>query len=220
MNVVFDFGNVLFHWQPPALLARLLPDQAHDAAAADAWVDRFFEGFDGDWGEFDRGQLEADELAGRIAARTGLAVEAARRVIDAVPHELRAEPGMVALVERLRAAGHRLYYLSNMPASYAAHLEAHHPFLARFDGGVFSARVALVKPDPAIYALFARRYALDPHETLFVDDVQRNVDAAVDAGWRGLRFVDGASCSMALGRLGLFARTAADVPGLASAPGG
>ncbi len=203
-DIVFDFGNVLFHWQPAALVARLLPDEVRgEDAAARAWVEQVFEGFEGDWGEFDRGQLEPARLAERIAARTGLRVEAARRVIDAVPHELRPEPGMVALLGRLRAAGRRVWFLSNMPAVYAAQLEAAHPFLADFDGGIFSARVALSKPDPAIFALAERRFGIRPAATLFVDDVQKNVDAAMAAGWQALLFVDTAACLAEFERRGL-----------------
>ena len=34
MNVVFDFGGVLFRWRPRDLLARLLPQHVPDAAEA------------------------------------------------------------------------------------------------------------------------------------------------------------------------------------------
>jgi FMN phosphatase YigB (HAD superfamily) len=45
------------------------------------------------------------------------------------------------------------------------------------------------KPDPAIYQLLQSRYELVPAQTLFVDDLQENVDVARSLGWGGLRFV-------------------------------
>ncbi|HNJ82042.1 MAG TPA: HAD family phosphatase [Piscinibacter sp.] len=188
MNVVFDFGGVLFNWRPPELLARTLPQHVHDAASAQRWVHDFFQGYGGDWGDFDRGNVEPEALAERIAARTGLAVEEARRVIDAVPAELTPIAGSVALLHELHAAQRPLYFLSNMPAPYAQHLEDTHGFLALFRGGVFSARAGLCKPEAAIYEHCARELGLVPERTLFIDDVQHNVDAARAAGWQALRF--------------------------------
>ncbi|MDO9354041.1 MAG: hypothetical protein Q7T55_10115, partial [Solirubrobacteraceae bacterium] len=89
MNVVFDFGGVLLAWQPHELIARLLPHRSATAEDAHALTADFFEGFGGDWAEFDRGTLAREPLAERIAARTGLTLEQTHAVIDAVPGEWR-----------------------------------------------------------------------------------------------------------------------------------
>lgn len=198
MNVVFDFAGVLFHWQPPELLSRLLPHRTPDAAAARRLVDDIFQGYAGDWGEFDRGTVEPGPLAERIARRTGLPVDETRRVIDGVPAELTPIAGTVALLRELHAAGRPLYFLSNMPEPYAQHLEATHDFLALFRDGVFSARARLCKPEPEIFAFCERRFGLDPARTIFIDDMAGNVEAARAAGWRALQFVDPAQCTTAL----------------------
>jgi putative hydrolase of the HAD superfamily len=198
VNVVFDFAGVLFHWQPPELLSRLLPQRTPDEAAALRLVDDIFQGYTGDWGDFDRGTVEPDELALRIARRTGLSVDETRRVIDGVPAELTPIAGTVALLHELHAAGRPLYYLSNMPEPYAQHLEATHDFLGLFRDGVFSARANLCKPEPAIFEHCESRFGLDPARTLFIDDVAGNVAAARAAGWRALHFIDPAQCAAAL----------------------
>ena len=203
MNIVFDFGGVLFQWQPHAFMARLLPDQAATPDAAQALVGDFFQGFGGDWGEFDRGTIEPGLLAERIARRTGLALADVQRVIAAVPHELQPIEGTVALLRRLQARGHALHFLSNMPAPYADHLEATHEFIDLFDSGVFSSRVRLIKPEAAIYAHAAQAFGIDPADTLFIDDVLHNIDAANRAGWRALHYEDPAQCERELARLGL-----------------
>lgn len=203
MNVVFDFGGVLFTWHPPTLLARLLPGRVTDAASARRWVADFFQGYAGDWGDFDRGCVEPGPLAQRIATRTGLTPDEARQVIDGVPAELVPIEGTVALLRSLHAAGTPLYFLSNMPEPYARHLEASHDFLALFRGGVFSSRVRLCKPEPAIFAHCARAHGLVPSETLFIDDVAHNVAAARAAGWQALHFADPAQCAGELRARGL-----------------
>jgi len=206
MNIVFDLGGVLFRWQPHEFMARLIPQRTQTRADTQALIADFFEGFAGDWGEFDRGALEAGPLADRIAARTGLGPADVRKVIDAIPHELDPLRDTVALLHRLHDLGHALYFLSNMPAPYADHLEANHEFLALFRDGVFSARVNLIKPDPAIFAHATQAFGIDPTRTLFIDDVARNVAAAQAAGWQALQFHGAAACEAELVTRGLLPR--------------
>ena len=197
-RIVFDFAGVLFQWQPLALLQRLLPAQATDEASAAHWAAQIFQAYGGDWAEFDRGTVEPEALVDRISRRTGLAADAVRAVVDAVPLALQPVPATVDLFERLRAAGPPLFYLSNMPASYADHLECSHPFLAGFADGVISARVQLSKPDRAVFVLAAQRFGVAPADLVFLDDMAVNVDAARAAGWQALLFIDAAQAEAEL----------------------
>ncbi len=190
MKFVFDFGGVLFRWRPVQLVQRTLPQRAASTASATHWATAIFQGYGGDWGEFDRGTIEPEALAQRIARRTGLAAAEARRVIEAVADELQPLPDSVALLRRLRAAGHATFFLSNMPARIATQLEARHDFVREFDDGVFSARVGLAKPDPAIFVLASRRFGTLPAGLVFLDDHEPNVSAARALGWQALQFVD------------------------------
>jgi putative hydrolase of the HAD superfamily len=197
MKIVFDLGGVLFHWQPEQMLQRELPHVATDAAAARHWVSEIFQSYGGDWGEFDRGTVSVPELVQRISRRTGLAAADVQRVVDAVPHELQPKADTVALLRRLHAAGRGLYYLSNMPAPYAEHLEAN-DFFSCFSDGVFSARVHHNKPEPAIFALAAQRFGHAPQDLVFLDDHEPNVHAARAAGWQALHFSNAAQAEAAL----------------------
>jgi putative hydrolase of the HAD superfamily len=204
LNVVWDLGGVLFQWRPAVLLARVLPQRVTDEASARHWQALFFEEYAGDWGEFDRGTVEVEQLVDRIAARTGLSNAEVRAVVDAVPAELEPIAPSVALVRTLRERGHRLYFLSNMPAPYAEHLERTHAFVSQFDDGVFSARVKLTKPDAAMYRLAQERFRIDAAETVFIDDHLPNIVAARRHGWQALHFTEPAATEAALRALGLF----------------
>jgi len=201
--IVFDFGGVLFRWQPERMLRELLPQHASDDTRARHWVKQIFQSYGGDWGDFDRGTVEPPALVQRIAQRTGLSEAEVQRVVDAVPNELQPQPATVALLRRLRAAGHALYYLSNMPAPYADFLQATHDFLALFSDGVFSGRVHHNKPEPAIFELAAARFGRAPGQLLFIDDHEPNIDAARALGWQGLHFVDAVQAEAALQAQGL-----------------
>jgi putative hydrolase of the HAD superfamily len=192
MKLVFDFGGVVFHWQPTQLLQRVLPERATDQAQAAYWVGAIFQGYGGDWGDFDRGTVQPAALVQRIAQRTGLTAGEVQRVVDGVADELQPQPATVALLQRLHAAGRELHYLSNMPAPVAAQLQARHAFLGWFKGGVFSSHVGLNKPEPEIYALAAQRFGGAPGQLVFLDDHLPNVEAARAAGWQALHFSDAA----------------------------
>jgi putative hydrolase of the HAD superfamily len=192
MRVVFDFGSVLFRWRPTELLKRTLPQHASDEERAAHWVAQIFQGYSGDWGEFDRGMVEPGELAERIARRTGLAASEVMGVIDAVADELQPIEATVQLLERLHAGGTPLHYLSNMPMPFADHLDRTHAFLGRFASGLYSSRVKLIKPDPAIFELAAAHFKARPDELVFLDDHPANVVAARGAGWRAVQFSDAA----------------------------
>lgn len=199
---VFDFGRVLFSWQPEKLLQHVLPRRATDAASAAFWVDQVFQSYGGDWGEFDRGMVTPDQLVQRIAGRTGLPAAEVQAVVSAGPHWLLPIPATVDLLTRLRQGGRPMFYLSNMPAPFADHLERTHPVVGQFDAGVFSARVNLIKPDPAIFDLAAQRFGLPPSELVFLDDHPANVAAAQAAGWRALLFSDAAQAERDLRQAG------------------
>jgi putative hydrolase of the HAD superfamily len=203
MNVVFDFGGVLFEWQPHEFLKRLLPQHTPDDLATQALVQSFFQGYGGDWADFDRGTVDVPDLAQRIAERTALPLTDVHLVIAGVPDELQAMPHTVALMQRLRARGHRLFYLSNMPAPYAHHLEVKHDFVRQFEAGVFSSRVQLIKPEPAIFEHALSVFGAVAADTLFIDDVLVNVHAAHAAGWQAMHFQNAAQCEAALAEMGL-----------------
>jgi putative hydrolase of the HAD superfamily len=187
-RVVFDFGAVVFQWRPTVMLKRELPHLATDETRAAHWAAQIFQSYGGDWAEFDRGVLSVPDLVARISARTGLQRSDVQTAVDGVARELQPKPEMVALLQRLHGAGRRLHFLSNMPAGIASDLEARHDFLRCFASGIFSARVQLIKPDPAIYRLAAARFGAAPADLLFIDDHPPNIAAAQALGWDGFVF--------------------------------
>jgi putative hydrolase of the HAD superfamily len=183
-NVVFDFGGVLFRWRPATLLQQVLPHHAHDEFRARELAAQVFGHH---WSEFDRGTVSIDELATRIANGSPLTPGEVRQVVDAVPRELTVQADTAALIERLHAEGHALFFLSNMPEPYVAHVSAP-PVFARFRGGIFSARDKIVKPEQAIYQLHDQRFGTQPGNTVFIDDMPANVAAANAHGWHAIQF--------------------------------
>jgi len=203
-TLVFDIGGVVVNWQPRALVRQVLPDQAPDDTGAAAVVATVFQTFapDADWALFDLGRIEPEALAQRIAARTGYPLQGLRALIAAIPAHLQPMPASVALLQAVRSAGQRLALLSNMPRPYADHLEAEHDCFAWFEARVFSARVGLMKPEPAMFEHAREALALDLDHALFIDDHPGNITAARACGWQALHFESAAQCEAALRRDG------------------
>lgn len=211
MNLVFDFGAVLFDWQPEQLCQRLFPDRAATPAAAHALAQALFR--HPDWLAFDQGLLTLDEIEARSVARLHLPAAAVHTLMHGIGDWLAPLPESVALLQRLlqlRASGAavagqplRLYYLSNMPEPYVHTLRARHACIGAFDGGLFSSAVQLIKPDPALFARLEQCYALVAAHCVLIDDQGANVAAAQAHGWRGIRFTSAAQVAQALLALGL-----------------
>lgn len=211
MNVVFDFGAVLFTWRPVDLVTECFPDRAPTTALAGHLAHEVFG--HADWQEFDRGTVSMPEVIERTVARLGLDRAALTKLVESIGERLVPMPESMALLNRLCALRTQpqvnggeplhLYFLSNMPVPYARTLERLHPFLRNFDGGVFSGDVLLIKPEPAIYQLLQSRYALEPAKTVFIDDLLGNIEAARAQGWHGIHFKNATQVAQDLQTAGL-----------------
>jgi HAD superfamily hydrolase (TIGR01509 family) len=97
-------------------------------------------------------------------------------------------------VEDLVAAGVHLYLLSNMPVSTFEFLVKRHAFFRHFRELVISGAVLLIKPDPAIYQHLVEKTGIVPDESLFIDDLLKNVAAARESGLHAIQFRGAAAC--------------------------
>ncbi|PTT82285.1 HAD family phosphatase [Pelomonas sp. HMWF004] len=193
MKIVFDFGGVVFRWHPASFLARLWPHRIETLEQGAAAAGLFFQNYGGDWGLFDQGLIGTDEVVRRIAARTGWPLGEVAAVVRAVPEELLPIPATQVLIRDLRAAGHQLHFLSNMPLPFAEHLMGTYPLREWFVSGLFSGQVKQIKPAAEIYAMAERRFEAKPEELLFLDDHPANVEAALARDWQAFLFTDAAS---------------------------
>ncbi|MDI1244426.1 MAG: HAD family phosphatase, partial [Rhodoferax sp.] len=65
MNLVFDFGAVLFTWQPGALMRQHFPQLTGQPEQAAALAHGLFG--HADWHDFDRGRMSMAEVSARSA---------------------------------------------------------------------------------------------------------------------------------------------------------
>lgn len=194
-QVIFDMGGVVLDWNPDAILERLWPVPADRPAIKAALFEH------PDWLELDRGTLGEAELLARFRARLPQAEPACQGLFEIVCESLKPKAATLALMTRLVERRVPLYCLSNMPLNIYDELRQRHDFWRLFAGVVISAEVRMVKPDRAIFEHLLRRYDLAPEETVFIDDLPRNIESARALGFETLLFRDAAQCERELTRL-------------------
>ena len=196
--VLFDLGGVLIDWNPRYLYAPLFRG---DTAAMEDFLGRVCAP---DWNHsMDAGKPFAEAVAERQklfpehAQLIALWKDGWASMLHGAIHDT------VAVLEALRARGHRLVALTNWSAETFPVARERFAFLGWFEDIVVSGEVRLAKPDPRIFELALERNRLDPARTLFVDDSPVNVEAARGTGLQAVHFRGAGPLRAELVRLGL-----------------
>ncbi|MBE5775529.1 MAG: HAD family phosphatase [Clostridiales bacterium] len=179
-NIIFDFGGVMYRYEPDYLLSCCY-ESAEDAAAAKPVIYR-------EWHRLDEGTVDYDQYAAETEALLPEHLRAGARKYLYNWH--RFEPPMEqtwALAARLKARGYKIFLLSNAPVTFAADLDIY-PILKIFDGLVVSAPIQMVKPNADIFLHTLEKYGLKAGESLFVDDLEVNCDGARAVGMYGYTY--------------------------------
>jgi putative hydrolase of the HAD superfamily len=128
------------------------------------------------------------ELAARLRTRSGSTLQA-QGLVRAMFAGAAPDERMIAAVRAAREVhGLRTGLLSNSWGNREQYDFPH--FDALFDAVVISGEVGLRKPDPDIYRLMARELGVEPHECVFVDDIEANIRAAAEVGMCGIHHTD------------------------------
>lgn len=182
-NIVFDLGGVVVDYDPREFLVdrfmnEKLENRLYDITFGSA-----------EWLKLDAGMItraEAEGIMQRKGEKIGHKFE-----IDVVLNDwmdmLKNKEDTISLMRKLHKNGYRLYYLSNIAEDTLVHL-AKRSFWVLFDGGIASCEESILKPDVKIYEKLLRKFAMQPQETIFIDDRQANIITASDLGIVGIRY--------------------------------
>ncbi len=196
MNIVFDLGGVLFHWDPEELVSRCFSEVKERDLVYEQLLSH------PDWKEMDRGTFTYEEAARRASERTGIPHERIMDIFEEIPLILTPKEETVELLREVKEAGYPLYLLSNMPTEILPYLESH-DFMSLFKGKIYSCRVGQVKPDGEIYRTLLDTFSLVPEETVFIDDYPVNLPGAEALGINTILFTGPGECRERLAALGV-----------------
>ena len=186
--LLVDFGGVLTTSVTRSFRAVCTEMGLPPELAKEAFLEAYASGHEGDGPvhRMEKGEISVDEFAAGLAQ-----IMTERSGVDVPPEGLVAklfglmelDEAMFAAVAGARRAGVRTGLLSN---SWGSENYPHHRFPELFDILVISGDVGIRKPDPAIFALAADRLSLPPAACVFVDDLDKNIEAAEEAGMAGV----------------------------------
>ncbi|OAN11574.1 HAD family hydrolase [Photobacterium jeanii] len=187
-NVIFDFGAVLFEWNPNKIVTSFTNSEFEQQQLLENVLRH------DDWLSLDRGTMLMAEVIPKFAARINFPESRMEDFFDHVQNQLAVIELSHQLLENLLALGYPLYYLTNMSNAFFDTLSERHAFIGDFKGGVVSASEFMIKPEPAIFELLLSRYNLQPEECLFIDDNADNVISARQLGIEAVQFTADKSC--------------------------
>ncbi|MDL2259188.1 HAD family phosphatase [Eubacteriales bacterium OttesenSCG-928-K08] len=181
-NMVFDMGNVLVSFDMPKYCERFADDPKDQRLL----LEELFYSIE--WAQTDRGTISIEDAIDRISARLP---EHLKGKVGPMFYGWQQDsphiPGMEKLIQRLKAAGYKIYLLSNTATLYYS-FRHKLPAIDLFDGEFASADYKLLKPDQQIYHTFLRKFDLKAEECFFVDDMVANIEAAISVGFDGFVF--------------------------------
>ena len=182
--VIFDIGAVLIRFDWDAFMKKLFADETvRNAVTAAMWHNP-------DWNALDRGVLPLEDVLALFTENAPDYAEQIREALMRLGEAPEKQPYAIPWVDELKAAGYRVYFLSN----YFEFLMQEAPqvldFIPHMDGGVFSCQEKITKPEPEIYQRLFARYGLKPGECVFIDDSAANTAAAEALGMKAFLFTD------------------------------
>ena len=170
-NIVFDLGRVVFAQNPNKSSEEF---RRFFSYVAQSPMPQF-------WVDYDMGVSSFDKVVSDLSAYRGVDEEYTRSMILASISRQETIIPTEALIHDLKAAGYKLYVLSNMSREVIDYLRQQ-PVYKYFDGEVISCEEGVVKPMPQIYNILIQRYELDVEYTMFIDDRIENVEVAKTLG--------------------------------------
>ncbi|MDQ3395649.1 MAG: HAD family phosphatase [Bacteroidota bacterium] len=184
-TIVFDLGGVLIDWNPSYLYKQLIVDENER--------EYFLKNIcTPDWNE--------EQDAGRpLQEATNILVgqfPEQRHLIEAFYgrwEEMLGGPiqETVEIFSEIKGSKKfRLYALTNWSHETFHVALKRYEFLQWFDGIVVSGEEKTRKPFPQIYEILLSRYEIVPGKTLFIDDNQKNIIGAQEAGINTIHFKD------------------------------
>ncbi|HEX9860690.1 MAG TPA: HAD family phosphatase [Nitrospirota bacterium] len=184
--VFFDLGKVILSFSHDDIVGRLLSCADPDSRRPDELHRYLFDMEDGLCNLYDAGLISSEDFYKEIDSRfnTGVDYNGFVPLWNGIFEGIPGVPEIIREVRRKRP----VYLLSNINELHWEHIRGRYQVLSELDGLVLSCEVKARKPEPAIYRVAMETAGVGPGESIFVDDLQINIDAARSHGIKGIAF--------------------------------
>lgn len=187
--VIFDLGGVVLD-SPLEAIA----DYERRKGLPPDFLNRLIVrlGSQGAWSRLETGKVSLEaffEAFDAEAASCGASISS-RELMDEIARYAQPRHVMIEAIRRLRRAGFRVAALTNNWVMEGPLAEGLNLLKAEFDVFVESSRTGLQKPDPRIYELALQELGVQPEESVFLDDIGRNLKTARQLGMATIKVSD------------------------------
>lgn len=178
---MFDMGNVLIEWNSEKILQAITDDRK----LQNLLRKEVFE--TGLWVQTDEGVKTREEMIEIVTTKIG---EEYRNELTQLSRYWYKYVDVYTKVQdriiELSKNGYNIYILSNTAYTfYDLVKEGYLPAASIAKGIVLSCEEKVLKPNEKIYNILLERYNLDPHDTMFFDDLSENIWGAARCGING-----------------------------------
>lgn len=179
-HIIFDFGNVLAKFNEQAIIENFSSSKEDFGLIKKAV---FY-----DWDRLDGGFIPYEEYIKQALSMLPSRLHAnVRNLFRDWCCLLTPMKDTWDLVHELKERGFSLYILSNASAYFAENVHSYE-IIKEFNGAVYSGPLKLMKPQPEFYQHLFKTFSLKPEDCLFLDDKEKNVQAAQKLGMDGIVF--------------------------------
>ncbi len=177
--ILFDVGNVLLTFNPKEFYKDKYDEETLNTV--------FEVMFSGDaWHLYDQGVYDEEDLKKLFIKQLPDHKDTIAYLVDNIAEVLSPIEEMVNLALELKQ-DYRISILSNMPKKSLHYIVEEYDFFKMFENPLWSYEHKLIKPDFAIFKLQLERLNVKAQECLFIDDLQRNIEAAAALGFKTVR---------------------------------
>jgi putative hydrolase of the HAD superfamily len=195
-TVVFDIGNVILRYQPLKELEKQFSPEI-----AKQIFDTLFNSHE--WEEFDRGAISEEELLALCIAQTPELKNELILSMRCYYDFLSPLPETCRCIAELKEKGYKLYILSNVSVKAFTNVFERYDIFSLFHGRMLSAEEKINKPAPAIFERLIEKFNINLNQTLFIDDMLKNIHTAERMGFQTIHLVEPENIREELQQLGI-----------------
>lgn len=197
-NIVFDIGNVLLRWEPLYIITKNFSEIIDPVPLA-------CQIFESDiWRDLNLGKITEEEAIALYASNLAeITVQQLTDLMKTVKNSLTPVTGSLELLKNIHNSSISLYSITDNVQEIMSFLRNKYDFLKVFRDIIVSSEVGVLKPSKTIYMYLINKYQLIPDETVFIDDLFKNVEGAKLVGMHGIHFSTAHDCKRKLRQLGV-----------------
>ncbi len=201
-DLLFDLGNVLVRFDWDIALGRLRPYLSPKLAHLlrsdkQAFKDLFHE----PGVALESGRIEFDEFHRVMSACLEIKIE--KEEFCRIWCDIFQPDDDMAVLGKELSKGYGTWLVSNTSEAHYRWIINKFPQILFFRDAALSYELGVMKPSEEYYSRLIRKFGIDPAHAVFIDDIQENVDGAIDAGIAGIVFQDRQQLMIELEKLGV-----------------